>query len=95
MMPFSCLAEGRRLRADRLLERKKTIIDTSRRTALCRVLLHAIPICISLMLIALNLQRFFIGLSLGSSDGAWTTTFSLAVLQVAAKLQVSEACYAT
>ena len=89
MKSLSFLTEVRLPRADRLPKRKKTIIDSSRRIALWRVLVHAIPICVSLTLVALNLQGFYIGLSLGSRDGKWTTTFTLAVLQVAAKFQVS------
>ena len=70
------------------LEHKKPIVHTSYGLALSRAIVHVVPVSISTGLIALNLKHHYIGSSLGSESGQWTTAYTLAVLQVAAKIQV-------
>lgn len=67
-------------------ENKKTIIDSSSQLAFFRGLIHIFPIIICILLMTLNLKGVYIGPAL--QFGSWTTTYSLAAFQVAAKVQV-------
>ena len=67
-------------------ENKKAIIDSSFRLAFFRCLIHVFPISICILLMTLNLKGVYIGPAL--EFGSWTTTYSLAAFQVAAKVQV-------
>ena len=67
-------------------ENKKAIIDSSCQLAFFRGLIHVFPIFICILLMILNLKGVYIGPAL--KFGTWTTTYSLAAFQVAAKVQV-------
>ena len=67
-------------------ENKKAIIDSSSLLAFFRGLIHVFPIFICTLLMTLNLKGVYIGPAL--EFGSWTTTYSLAAFQVAAKVQV-------
>ena len=67
-------------------ENKKAIIDSSSKLAFFRGLIHVFPIFICVLLITLNSKGVYIGPAL--KFGSWTTTYSLAAFQVAAKVQV-------
>ena len=67
-------------------EEKKTIIDSSFQLAFLRGLRHVFPVSICVLLISLNSKGVYIGPAL--EFGSWTTTYSLAAFQVAAKVQV-------
>lgn len=87
MMPRSDTKE--RLRPsdpDQHEENKKAIIDSSSQLAGFRGLIHVFPIFICIILMTLNLKGVYIEPTL--QFGSWTTTYSLAAFQVAAKVQV-------
>ncbi len=87
-MPWSDSTE--RLKSperDRHEEKKKAIIDSSRQLVLFRGLIHIFPVFVGILLVTLNLKGVYIGPAL--EYGSWTTTYSLAAFQVAAKVQVS------
>ena len=67
-------------------ENKKAIIDSSSQLAFFRGSIHVFPIFICILLMTLNLKGVYIGPAL--KFGSWTTTYSLAAFQVAAKVQV-------
>ena len=86
MMPRSDSKE--RLKSsdpDQHEENKKAIIDSSSQLAVFRGLIHIFPILICIILMTLNLKSVYIGPTL--QFGSWTTTYSLAAFQVAAKVQ--------
>ena len=72
--------------SDQHEESKKAIIDSSSKLAFFRGLIHVFPIFICILLITLNLKGVYIGPAL--EFASWTTTYSLAAFQVAAKVQV-------
>ena len=67
-------------------EKKKAIIETTFNRILWRGLIHLLPVSVSIFLIAMNLKDWNIGPDLIFLS--WTTTNSLAALQLAAKIQV-------
>ena len=84
---FSSLA--RRLKAFRPQhdkEKKKTVTDTSLRRAALRGMIHVPPVSICIFLVSANLRGTYIAPRLDYMN--WTTTYSLAAFQVAAKFQV-------
>ena len=68
-------------------EKKKFVFQRSFKLALLSGLVHILPISISITLVTLNLRGTYIGPSLGSD--IWLTTWTLALLQFAAKLFVN------
>ena len=70
--------------------KKKTIVDISFQSAFFRALIHIFPVSICILLLTLNLTGVFIGPDL--KFGSWTTTYSLAAFQGAAKIQVWWTC---
>ncbi|KAK3174394.1 hypothetical protein OEA41_001640 [Lepraria neglecta] len=68
-------------------EDKKVIVKKSHWIALSRTIVHVVPVSTSTILIAMNLKGVYLGPSLGSGSGLWTTTYTLAALQVATKVQ--------
>ena len=69
-------------------EEKKAIIRTSRLRALCRSLVHILPMTLCIVLIGINSKGTYLLPRLESYDGQWTTTNTLAVLQIASKILV-------
>ena len=74
------------LRVPTVPEEKKPIIRNSFKLALLRGLVHIIPVSLSIVLIIINIRGVYIGPSLGNDDRS--TTYTLAALQFAAKVQV-------
>ena len=66
--------------------KKKTIVDISFQPAFFRALIHIFSVSICILLLTLNLKGVFIGPEL--KNGSWTTTYSLAAFQGAAKIQI-------
>ena len=69
-------------------EEKKPAIEGSFTLAFQRGLIHVLPISVAVSLVAMNLAGIYIGPSLGYRG--WTTTYTLATLQITAKVQVRE-----
>ena len=69
------------------MEKRKRVLDSSFGHAVKHCLVHILPVCISSLLVSLNLRGVNIGQELGT--GSWHTTYTLAAFQVAAKLQAS------
>lgn len=69
-------------------EPPKLLIRKSRRVALARSAVHILPATISIILIYINLSGRFIGSELEGPQGK--DSLKMALLQVAAKLQVRE-----
>ena len=67
-------------------EKKKIIVDISFQLAFFRDLIHLFPVFICVLLVTVNLKAVYIGPAL--EFGSWTTTYSLAAFQGAAKVQV-------
>ena len=82
------LADWRPWSPCRLPEEKKVIISNAFGKSVLRAMVHVVPVLISATLIAMNLRGVYLGPALGPASGIWKTTFTLAVLQLAAKVQV-------
>lgn len=67
-------------------EPSKVLVDRSLRLALARSLIHLLPACISMFLVAFNLQGWFIGIELQGEEDK--DELKMGVLQISAKLQV-------
>lgn len=71
-------------------EKKKVIIHTSYKKAVLNSIVHIAPITICTSLIVINAVGVYVGPDLSFLSGLWTTTYTLAVLQFAAKVLVSQ-----
>ena len=72
-------------------EPKYVVMSRSLRIALSRCCIHILPLAVSLFLISINLKGFYIGQHLlGTHSNSQTDSVVLALIQVAAKIQVSE-----
>lgn len=71
------------------IERKKTVVDISRRAAASRCLIHFLPIAVSMALLQLNVGGFYMGEQLPPSSDEQGDNVILAFVQVAAKTQAS------
>lgn len=85
-MPRSDSTELKRAEPGQYEKEKKTIIDSPFQLAFFRGLIYLFSGLISVFLIIVNLKGVNIGPAL--KFGSWTTTYSLAAFQVAAKVQV-------
>ena len=71
-------------------EPKHIVVSRSFRVALSRCLIHILPLAASLFLITINLKGFYIGQHLlGASSSSEADSVVLALIQIAAKFQVS------
>ena len=71
-------------------EKKKAIIHTSYKKAILYSIVHIAPIAICTSLIVINAVGRYVGPDLSYISGLWTPTYTLALLQVAAKLLVNQ-----
>lgn len=75
------------------VEEKKVVISDGRWSTAAKCLIHILPICLCVVVSALNIHGYFIGSTLqGPTTLAWQS-FSRLLLQVAAKLYVSRTIY--
>jgi hypothetical protein len=67
-------------------EPRKVLVNQSRKLALARCGVHMLPACVSIIIVVINVQGYFIGNELqGALDG---DGLKLAAMQIAAKIQV-------
>ena len=71
-------------------EEKKAIVSTSYKKAILYSVVHIAPITICTSLIVINAVGLYVGPDLSYMSGKWTTTYTLAVLQFAAKVLVNQ-----